>query len=285
MAVPAGQALKAGHWDADKEEFTPALYVGATGSIGINRGPSPFWRFLVRGQGGESGIHVYVNGSHGVYARCKENSDSYCGYFYSDAKSGLYARGKRQSIVGRCTADSDTWCADFRSDGPYGVYGTGTTSGGLFQRVGSGADPYCYIGYSTTHSLLCAGGTKSFITDHPTKPDKKLIHAAIEGPESGLYYRGQATLEDGKAVVTLPEYFEGLARKEDRTIQLTAAGKTPFVLSADPIQEGTFKVYGTKDDGSFYWEVKAIRADIDKLEIEVDKAEFEEGLRKAQQGT
>jgi len=112
---------------------------------------------------------------------------------------------------------------------------------------------------------------KYFSIDHPTKPDHQLIHACLEGPESAVYYRGQAQLKNGQATIRLPDYFETLTRQEGRTVLLTPKGREPFLLSHEDIVDGTFKVYGTRADGPFSWEVKAVRADVGRLETEVRK--------------
>jgi hypothetical protein len=132
------------------------------------------------------------------------------------------------------------------------------------------------VGIGTTNptsKLYVAGtftatGTKNFEIDHPTKFGKKLVHAAIEGPEAAVYYRGEGKLIGGKAIIELPDYFEVLTRKEHRTIQITAKGTKPYLLSASEVKDGKFMVYGTEPDGEFYWEVKAIRADVEPLQIE-----------------
>jgi hypothetical protein len=62
-----------------------------------------------------------------------------------------------------------------------------------------------------------------------------------------------------------------LTRKEGRTIQLTPKGREPYLLSATEVSEGKFKVYGTKPEGEFFWEVKAIRADVEPLKVEILK--------------
>lgn len=111
-------------------------------------------------------------------------------------------------------------------------------------------------------------GSKNFIIPHPSKPGMKLVHSSLEGPEIGVYYRGEAQLDNGQAVITLPDYFEALTRDEDRTIQLTAKGKTPFFLSSTVVVDGKFTVYGTELDGEFFWEVKAVRKDIPPLVVE-----------------
>lgn len=112
----------------------------------------------------------------------------------------------------------------------------------------------------------------SFLIDHPVEPEtKSLKHSCIEGPEHGVYYRGEAELVNGEAVVELPDYFEALTGKEERTVFLTAKGDEPYLLSASEVSGGKFKAYGTKPDGEFYWEVKAVRGDLEPLEVEVLK--------------
>jgi hypothetical protein len=112
---------------------------------------------------------------------------------------------------------------------------------------------------------------KYFLIDHPTKPDHSLIHACLEGPESAVYYRGEAQLEWGRATIRLPEYFEALTRQEGRTVILTPKGREPCLLSYEEIGDGVLKVYGTCSDGVFSWEVKAVRADVERLETEARK--------------
>jgi hypothetical protein len=113
---------------------------------------------------------------------------------------------------------------------------------------------------------------KNFLIPHPTKTGYNLAHSCIEGPEVGVYYRGEARLHHGEATISLPDYFEALTRKEGRTVLLTAKGKEPFRLSYEEIREGQFKVYGTKTDGAFSWEVKAVRADVAELDVEIKKS-------------
>jgi hypothetical protein len=124
------------------------------------------------------------------------------------------------------------------------------------------------------------GKKKPFVIDHPLDPENQsLVHAAIEGPEYGVYYRGEARLKDGKVVVELPTYFEALARAGGRTVQVT-----PLFENDDPIQalaatrvrDGKFTVRtldGSKAEQAFCWEVKAVRTDVDELVAELPKNE------------
>lgn len=113
-----------------------------------------------------------------------------------------------------------------------------------------------------------SASVKEFRILHPEKPGHDLIHSSLEGPEIGVYYRGQGKLIKGKTIIKLPSYFEKLTRQEGRTVLLTAKGSTPYLLSAGEVKNGEFMAYGTVADGEFYWEVKAVRADQPLLEAE-----------------
>jgi hypothetical protein len=131
----------------------------------------------------------------------------------------------------------------------------------------------------TTGGALTAT-TKSFRINHPLDPERRfLIHACLEGPENAIYYRGQGRLEGGHARVELPDYFEALARPEGRTVILTSCceeNEPISVLAASGIVNGAFNVRAADDRNPrqpFYWEVKAVRADVEPLETEAHKAE------------
>ena len=121
---------------------------------------------------------------------------------------------------------------------------------------------------------IVAGGAKKLEIDHPLKGGKKLVHAAIEGPESAVYYRGEAALVNGRAVIHLPDYFEALTRKGQRTVLLTNVdGFDRLAIRSDAslqVKDGTFTVISDRPDSAqrFSWEVKAIRADVGPLEVE-----------------
>lgn len=153
---------------------------------------------------------------------------------------------------------------------------TGKTSIGLTLRTTNGGaviDAIRIDPGGQAHFSSLTGVGKFFRIDHPAKAGYDLIHACMEGPENGVYYRGTARLVDGEAIITLPEYFEALTRKEDRTVQLTPQGGKPFLLSAGEVADGRFKAHGTEPNGAFCWEVKAVRADVAPLEVEVEKQE------------
>lgn len=116
-----------------------------------------------------------------------------------------------------------------------------------------------------------SGAVKSFEIDHPLYPDKKLVHASIEGPTLDVFYRGTSQLINGEVEIELPEYFEALTKKEERTVLLspeidsTNAQVAQIAYSA--INNGKFKVFevnGPKNPfQKFSWLVMAIRLDTD----------------------
>jgi len=120
---------------------------------------------------------------------------------------------------------------------------------------------------------ISSGGAKSFKIPHPLDDTKDLIHACIEGPEAGVYYRGESVTSGGWAEITLPDYFEALTMKECRTVLLTALFEDEddpiSALAASRVKDGKFKVWSGVPTQKFYWEVKAVRADIEPLEVEM----------------
>lgn len=224
---------------------TPPLLNGR-GSLKLNNsGPSNVLEFRP---------FIYLNHidtttpptDYGGGIQWQENSLAAMEMFYSSFDDGLIIWSTGPNVV-------------FRRNGNVGI---GTMSPAARLHV---------LGNFIVNGNSTVTGFKSFEIDHPTKQGMKLIHASVEGPEVAVFYRGQAQLINGEAIVELPDYFEALTRKEGRTAQLTPKGTEPYLLSASEVSEAKFKVHGTKMNGEFYWEVKAVRADIEPLRVEVKK--------------
>ena len=110
---------------------------------------------------------------------------------------------------------------------------------------------------------------KSFIINHPLDESKYLIHACLEGPEVGVYYRGKATIGNDESVtIQLPDYLAQLAT--NLSIQVTpiySKGRTdPNIYETSEIEKNQFQVYGK--NGSFYWTVYGTK---DEIIVEPDK--------------
>jgi hypothetical protein len=65
------------------------------------------------------------------------------------------------------------------------------------------------------------GDTKSFIVDHPLRPDKVIAYTSLEGSSVDMYHRGTYELVDGYAEILLPEHFSLLAHPEGMSANLT----------------------------------------------------------------
>ncbi|MGE5379043.1 MAG: hypothetical protein ACM3XO_28630, partial [Bacteroidota bacterium] len=124
--------------------------------------------------------------------------------------------------------------------------------------------------------------SKNFLIDHPLHPDThELVHSTLEGPEIAVFYRGEGQLSNGETTVSLPDYFEALTRKENRTVLLTPKfeeGTEVSILAASEVKDGKFTVVKMAESKNssqkFYWEVKAVRADIGILEVERIKTQL-----------
>ena len=119
-------------------------------------------------------------------------------------------------------------------------------------------------------------GTKTFAVPHPLDESKDLRHACLEGPENGVYYRGEATTKKGTAEVTLPDYFEALTFKEDRSVMLTQklhpGDSVLAMLAATPISKGKFIIVSSVPATIVAWEVKAVRRiGVDRLAVVRDR--------------
>ena len=106
--------------------------------------------------------------------------------------------------------------------------------------------------YEITHD-----STKTFVIDHPTHDDKYLVHACLEGPEAGVYYRGEGKITNGESVeITLPEYTKNFY---NFTVQITPINSRN-VYGVSRVIDGKFKVLG--DNGDFFWLAHGARKEI-----------------------
>jgi hypothetical protein len=111
------------------------------------------------------------------------------------------------------------------------------------------------------YSTATATQSKTFIIDHPIDNTKYLVHACLEGPETGIYYRGKGEITNNTSVViSLPSYVSEIGY--DYTVQLTNihTDNNPQVFSTSEVVNGQFTVFGK--NGSFFWLVHANRSDI-----------------------
>jgi len=159
------------------------------------------------------------------------------------------------------------------SGGPTGTTGpTGPTGPPVsFDVATAGPNYYLLMVDITTNDIYRSTDSsnniaKTFVIEHPTNDNKYLVHACLEGPEAGVYYRGKGEITNNECVeIKLPHYVEKLAY--DFTVQITPIyGNKIVTLNSSEIENNTFKVYG--ENAKFHWTVYGNRHDIN---VEPDK--------------
>ena len=116
--------------------------------------------------------------------------------------------------------------------------------------------------YDPDTKEITASSAKTFVIDHPTNDNKYLVHVCLEGPESGVYYRGEGEIVNNlHTTIHLPAYVERLAT--EFTIQITQiySGKKMEPLYTSRVENNSFVVYG--ENCEFYWHVTGKRGDVE----------------------
>lgn len=109
---------------------------------------------------------------------------------------------------------------------------------------------------------------KNFVIDHPTKPEKNLVHTCLEGPENGVYVRGKLL---NRSEIELPEYWTGLVDETSITVSITPIGAHQDIIVK---RIGDNKVYLQSKGGipiHCYYHIFGTRKDIPRLVTETDK--------------
>jgi hypothetical protein len=157
-------------------------------------------------------------------------------------------------------------------------------SGAFFTQNSGVADSFFVNpvrGTSTTTNLLVYAttqgeitySTKSFVIDDPMDNNKYLVHACLEGPEAGVYYRGTGEIIEGDlATIELPDYVSALATNFTSIVTpiFDELNPEPKVYEVGEVEDGSFIVSGPP--GKFFWLVYGERA---KVEVEPDKSSVE----------
>ena len=122
------------------------------------------------------------------------------------------------------------------------------------------------IMYDITTNELVVDTNKTFVIDHPLDKNKYLVHACLEGPESGVYYRGKGEIKDKSCEITLPNYVDSLATEFTVQVTQTFDGHDFANLLTTDVVNNKFTVYGGKC--KFFWHVHGKRGHIN---VEPDK--------------
>ena len=129
--------------------------------------------------------------------------------------------------------------------------------------------------YATWSGSIVAT-TKLFDVQHPTKEGHRLAHGCLEGPEHAVYTRGRVC--NGKNIIDLPEYWDGLVDYETLTVQLTAlhSHQNVIVKRISPIER---RIYLQSQGGmpvDCFYHIMAQRKDVPNLVVEYEGKSVED---------
>ncbi|MEP6675229.1 MAG: hypothetical protein ABJA78_08735 [Ferruginibacter sp.] len=156
------------------------------------------------------------------------------------------------------------------------IYAVNTGVGGnaIVGEASTDANAWAILGVSTlgeaghfqgnvnvVGTLSKSAGT--FKIDHPMDPaNKYLIHSFVESPDMMNVYNGNITTDaKGKAIVTLPSYFE--AENIDFKYQLTIVDETKFAMAriSKKVSGNKFEIMTDQPNVEVSWQVTGVRND------------------------
>jgi hypothetical protein len=197
------------------------------------------------------GISTTVDGVHG---ETPNNGNSGVAGINSGQGNGVY---------GSSAGDPNTF------DSGDGVHAVGTAScsgqfcggGSLALQVDGVASFSNFVGIGGDLNVV---GAKNFVVPHPTDPAKQITFAALEGPESGTYFRGTARLVGGYAEVEVPESFRLVSSEQGLTVVATASGAPASIACVSKSVEKI--VFRGTADVEFDYVVHGLRAGFEDRE-------------------
>jgi len=251
-----GIAWGTGQTNTSPQSIAERMRIDSSGNVGIGT-TTPGYKLDVvttgvRFQSGTSETAIYLG---------PQTNQGYV--FGNSAAMGFYSVTTGASIsLNKDTANAGVFISsgtgsyqigfDTASTRRMTIFGNGNVA------IGTATDS----GYKLQVNGSFAATTKSFVIDHPTKPDMKLRYGSLEGPENGVYVRGR--LKDSN-VIELPDYWTELVHEDTITVNLTAIGKSQDLWVED-IVDNTVIVGG--DNINCFYTVFAERKDVEKLIVE-----------------
>jgi len=155
--------------------------------------------------------------------------------------------------------------------GMFANSGTGYTAG-LWVHSINGTTTRVGIGLSNpAYELEILGEisatNKSFVIDHPTKEGMKLRYGSLEGPENGVYVRGELK---GTNIIEVPDHWVGLVHEDSYTVHLTPIGRFSQLYVEKIENYNVFVADTMMCPIHCYYSVWAERKDIPKLVTEYE---------------
>jgi hypothetical protein len=204
----------------------------ATGNVGIGETTAPSYK-----------LDVLHGGSTGIRSR----SSSSFSVVDIDAQSGDAALRFQKAGVNQWNIRNNPGTDDLQ------IFELG--GGGERMRIEN------TTGKVVVNGDFTAIGVKAFTMDHPLDPANKILrHAAAESNEVINFYSGNVTTNaSGKAIVTLPDYFEAI--NKDYRYQLTVIGSFAQAIINKEVANNQFEIATSLPNIKVSWEVKGVRND------------------------
>jgi hypothetical protein len=116
--------------------------------------------------------------------------------------------------------------------------------------------------YNTTTKEVVFSTIKTFVIDHPSDKDRYLVHACLEGPEAGVYYRGEGHIDDSlSTIIDLPHYVEHIS--DSFTVNVSVIDNILFKkICTSRVKNNKFTV-SSSGKCDFFWIVYGKRYSID----------------------
>jgi hypothetical protein len=219
------------------------FYVSTAGDDGLYVGSATDGVYI--GNASRYGVEIINAGTYGVYV--------------GSTTDGVYVENATgMAVVG--LADRT------------GVVGHGELQGGFFYDK----DSMIYSRVAYGDYGIYSNGTKSFVQEHPTDPSKSIVYASLEGGEAGTYYRGSGELEDGVAIINLPEHFGLVTEEEGLTVQVTPREDCNGLYVAEVTTTSIVvkELQGGTSNARFDFFINGIRTGYKDFQIVTDRDEF-----------
>ena len=178
------------------------------------------------------------------------------------------------------TESLDTGAGLFYGPGSSNIlvgYLTGFTNHGYVEVRDGNSSGQAGMYVDSSGNGIVFGDTKSFRIDHPQDESKEIWYACVEGPEAAAYVRGTATLLNGHATITFPEYFAMIINEATMTINLTptsAASKGLAVTSKSATEFEVQELMNGDGTYQFDWVATAVRKGHEGFQPMRDKREL-----------